>query len=94
MAKGTPDTIYYVLVHTFFLESKVWPNRPKNIQWYKIETINEKGGSAWAITLKGDQILLETKKNEFMPFKSISLAIEWIIFYLSEKVKRKLCSAS
>jgi hypothetical protein len=52
MAKGTPDTIYFLAGVTFLIESKVHPFKVSAIQVEQLRRIRAGTGCAWAATLR------------------------------------------
>lgn len=58
LAKGMPDTVFF-FTYTFFLESKIHPNKATPIQLAQIERIRKWGGFAWVCTWKNGIILLD-----------------------------------
>ena len=77
MAKGVPDTIFFIKGMTFFLESKVYPNTTSAIQKAQIERINKQGGFAWCVTYKDGIIKIDGQ----------SLDIEGLFEYIFKHIR-------
>jgi len=70
MAKGTPDTDYFLAGVSFLLESKVHPFKVSPIQAEQLSRIRGGTGSAWAATLRNQKIIFDSG-NEFIDIYSM-----------------------
>ena len=86
LQKGMPDTIYFFSSYTFFLESKIHPNKPSKIQLAQIKRIRQWGGYAWIVTFKNGIILLDE-----MEFETIPDIFGYIKEYIRNEISKKIC---
>jgi hypothetical protein len=82
LAKGIPDTVFFLDKKTFFLESKIAPNKATPIQLAQIDYIRNSGGFVWVCTLMKDGII----KLDDLEFQTIENMFNWIKEYIKREI--------